>query len=237
MKKTMRRILVGIEVFLVIICLALFVMNLIHNIKLKQDFIPSDTFHYLEALNDGSLQEKMDPYQTKAQAMQGADIYVNTISAPRDLVYSYDDEEYVIHRGEMIQVYYDEENGVPNYYGYGFQSYPTDKKDIRAAMPFNTVSEMEARKELYHVRLSELKQTYAGYYRENTHLYSRFEQWLDLWIRNAKRETALYWSDRLLYAEGIYLSKDLYWPLINVPLVITVGILGIILLSMRKKAK
>lgn len=236
MKKTLWRIFVGIEVFLVMLFLTFFAIGLIHNIKLNIDFIPSDTMNYLEALNDGSLQSKMEPYQTSIQAMLGFDTNINMILLPRDLAYSIDDEKYVIHRGEMIHVYYDEENGPLAYYGYGFQSYPTDKKGIRIAMPFNTASGIEDQSELYHIRLSELKRIYSEYYRENTFL-SRFEQWLDLWIRNAKRETVLYWSDRLLYTEGIYLSKDLYWPLINIPLSITIGIFGIVVLLIRKKRK
>lgn len=235
MKKTIWRLFVGIEIFLVIVLFALFVVNAIHNIKLKKGFASSAEFDYLEALKDGSLQEKMKPYQTNAQAMPGSDAHKNTITVPRNLVYSSENEQYVIHRGETIDVYYDEDNGYFFPYGYGFQSYPTDKRGMRAVMPFKLTTETEVRKELFHISMSDLKRTYAEYYHDNIRGYSKSEQWLDLWLRNARRETALYWSDKLLYAEGIFLSKDLYWPLINVPLVITIGIFGIILLSKRKR--
>ena len=233
MLRTIRRILAGAEIVLFGLILALFAAGLIHNIKLKKGFVSSAEFDYLEALKDGSLQEKMKPYQTNVQAMTGADAHKNVITVPRDLVYSYEDEQYIIHRGEMINVYYDEDNGYLSLYGYGFQSYPTEKRGMRAVMPFKLAAETEVRQELYHIDISGLKRTYAAYYHENISGYSKSGQWLDLRLRNARRETALYWSDKLLYTEGIYLSKDLYWPLFNVPLVIATGVLGLILWGLR----
>ena len=233
MIKTIHKILTAAEIVLFGLILSLFAAGLIHNIKLKKDFAFSAEFDYLEALKDSSLQEKMKPYQTNVQAMPGSDVHKNTITVPRDLVYSSENEQYVIHRGETIDIYYDEDNGYLFPYGYGFQSYPTDKRGMRAVMPFKLTAETEVRKELFHISMSDLKRTYAEYYHDNIRGYSKSEQWLDLWLRNARRETALYWSDKLLYTEGIYLSNDLYWPLFNVPLVIAAGMLGLILWGFR----
>ena len=235
--KVIRKVLIGTASLFSVFVVVLFVISLIHNIKLKKDFSSIDKFDYLEALNDGSLEKKIRPYQTNVQAMLGSDTQKNEITVPRDLVYSYDDEQYIIHHGEMINVYYDEKDGFLTYYGYGFLSFPTDKKGVRAAMPFKLTSETEARIELYSIDLQSLKCTYAEYYQENISHLSKIEQWLDLKIRNVKRETALYWPDQLLYREGIYLSKDLYWPLLNPTLVIITGILWLILGVTRYNAR
>ena len=229
--KTVRRILTAAEIFILILILTFFVVNLVHNIKLKRGFTPSYKFDYLEALNDGTLKKKMFPYQISVQAMIGYDTQNNLITVPSDLKYTFQNEQLIIHQGEVVDIHYNETYLLP--YGYGFQSYPTEKAGERAAMPFKLASEEKAIAELYHIRLSELRPVLAEYYAVNYHAGSKFERWMRFQYENAKRSTVLYNADRLLYDEGIYLSPDLFRPLLHVPLIAAAAVLGMALCGFK----
>ena len=224
------KILVRIEIFLFILIASLFIVNLTHNIKLEKGFVSSDKFDYLNALNDGTLKKQIFPYQINTYAMSESNIQNPLLVIPCDLEYTYYGDQLIIPRGATINIHYNETYLFP--YGYGFQSYPTEKAGERAGMPFKLASESLTWKELYRIRLSELEHTLYEYYKIHRNDGSRLKKWIEFQYCSISRKTMLFEADWLLYREGIYLSPDLYWPLINTPLVITIMVLGIVMCGM-----
>lgn len=135
---------------------------------------------------------------------------------------------FVINKGERIHVKNGSSLSLP-VYGYGFDSLPTNVAGWRIAYPFISDSPNE---QLFYVRLNELASVARSWIKVNNILYKNYVQQGEeiIWLTEKKKiQIITMQADRVLYETGVYLSPDLYRPVIPISSVIMLALVFIII--------
>ena len=174
----------------------------------KKDFVQADNTAARQYLEHSSMDEMdmkvFDPYFI--HAMTGEETpYKETMILPADVVYYREEagrktEAFVLEKGTEVIL---DPYGLR--YGGGFYTFPTFEKGWRYGMPF-TVQGQEETKEYYYVKLSELETIAKAWIEYDECVRAEIKK---SGLSTKKGAAAIVRGvDRLLYANGIYCSKD-----------------------------
>lgn len=219
--KRNKKLMIILSVVLLLISIISVIFNVYSNIILKKSFKSrEDSYPYEQAAKNLHIDlNKISMMFPKASAPIGYD-YKEEIISPISISYykSKDDSTpiYTIEKGDII--HFKTTGFTSSEITYrGVESLPTNIQGWRLVKPFE-VEGKKANDNLLYVKLSDLKKVSKTWLDENPKVMTSMSSHMQ-GLFPTKQEYVnliIFRIDRILYEEGVYLSPDLYKPILSV---------------------
>lgn len=215
-----KRTMIVLSILFLLIGISLMIFNVFSNITFEKSFKPDkDVYPYVQAVINGDIDlneiSAMFPHAEVAIDYN----FIEEITSPVSISYykNIDDKTpvYVIDKGDIIHFKMTGKTSYGLTYQ-GVETLPTNMRGWRLGKPFDAKGK-ETNDKLLYVKLSDLQAVSKTWLDENPKVMTAIPSQIQGLFPTKQEYVNLLtlYIDRVLYEENVYLSSDLYKPILS----------------------